>query len=851
MSQAESSLALTACDREPIHIPGAIQPHGVLVVLDAADLSIKQIAGDTGTWLGQAATGLLGQALDIQLGGANLERLAVLSRTQLAPRPSFVFEVEAPGGTLDVSAHMSGGQIVLELERRLAGGPAPLERVQSMTGTVQSSMSVREMLDSIASEVQKATGFDRVMVYRFAADDSGHVAAEARSSAEIESFLDLHYPASDIPQQARALYLSNWIRAIPDVHYRPAPIEPADNPNTGRPLDLSFSALRSVSPIHLQYLANMGVAASLSLSLIVQGRLWGLIACHHSSPRYLDSRLRAALELFAQVCSLQLATQLELEESRLAATRRDFQDVLFAALAQQGFPAGLTQHASQLRQLVAAAGVAVQINGETATEGAVPDRAVIARLIEWLNDQPQQGIWATDRLAERWPPAAAEIRTAAGLLAVSISREPRDYVLWFLPEMRSTVTWAGNPDKPVTEVDGRLSPRKSFASWVESVTGRSRPWLGGEIDAATRLRVALLEFVVRHVDELARERDALVKRQDLLMAELDHRVKNILTTIQALVRFSGKSAESLAEFTKALERRLLSMSRAHDLLMFSRWQSASLHRLVREELSPFCPPDAATFRLEGEDCLLQPSAALSLSLLLHELATNAAKYGALSVRKGTVTVANEILEVDGQRPRLVLRWIESNGPRVTPPTRRGFGRVLLERVFEGANDSHVNLQFPPEGVRCTIEMDAERVLSNSPSPRAAAPAAVDAVHQEPLAGLKVLVAEDDGLIALFIQDILGSAGAKVVGPFSSVENAMQAAGHSDLDAAILDIDLGGRGIWPVAQVLRDRGIPVVFATGFSGSDLRPEEFRQVPTVRKPLHSEQLVATLRTATSRSR
>ena len=208
---------------------------------------------------------------------------------------------------LDVSAHLSGGQIVLEFERRRQKGPDPLEHVQRMTAAVQSSRGVRETLDAIAREVQLSTGFDRVMVYRFAADDSGHVVAEARRTAEIESFLDLHYPASDIPQQARRLYSSNWIRSIPDVHCRPALLEPADNPRTAQPLDLSFSALRSVSPIHLQYLANMGVGASLSLSIIVQDRLWGLIACHHSRAHYLDSRLRSALELFAQVCSLQLA----------------------------------------------------------------------------------------------------------------------------------------------------------------------------------------------------------------------------------------------------------------------------------------------------------------------------------------------------------------------------------------------------------------------------------------------------------------------------------------------------------------------------------------------------------------
>ena len=168
---------------------------------------------------------------------------------------------------------------------------------------MQRSGSLQALYQAIATEVHDVTGFDRVMVYRFAPDGSGAVIAEARGSAGINSFLGLNFPASDIPRQARLLYQANWIRNIPDARYAPAVIMPPLNPLTGQPLDLSHSILRSVSPVHRQYLANMGVVASVSLSLILRGQLWGLIACHHNAPRYLPHRLRDACELFAEMTS--------------------------------------------------------------------------------------------------------------------------------------------------------------------------------------------------------------------------------------------------------------------------------------------------------------------------------------------------------------------------------------------------------------------------------------------------------------------------------------------------------------------------------------------------------------------
>ena len=705
------------CEREPIRTPGSIQPHGVLLALQPHDLKVVQLAGDTEAIFGLGPQQLLGHSLrDLGDSPALVRLTTQLDNAHLAARPAFVSPLRLQESTFDVSGHLSEGLLILEFEpRRSADRPEPMELVQRMASAVRSTESVAELLQCMATEVQHATGCDRVMIYRFDPDGHGHVAAEKRSSDAIESFLGLHYPGTDIPMQARALYVRNWIRCIPDVGYSPLPILPVDNPLTGKPLDLTFSALRSVSPVHLQYLSNMGVAASMSVSIVMGGTLWGLIACHHYAPHFIDCSLRSALELFAQVSSLQLTTRLELDRAQRNVARRSIQDASLADLQKSGL-AVLRRDAHRLIDLVGAQGIVVRIDGATSSHGLVPDDAALATLLQWLDARPPlKTILATDRLSELPDADGIVLQTPgiAGMLAMSISNA-RDYAIWFLPEMATTVTWAGDPNKSLLRADGRLTPRTSFAAWNEAVAGRSRPWEQDEIDAAARLRSALLEFAFLQIEEAARERDAAQKRQDLIMAELDHRVKNILATIQSLVRFSSKSAESLSGFTKGLEHRLVSMARAHDLLTSSRWTGASLHRVIAEELSAFCPAGTANLQLSGEDISLTPSAAQSLSLLLHELATNAAKYGCLAVPEGRLSISTERVVNDDGISLIRLEWLERNGPPVVEPTRRGFGRLLLEKVYEhDVSGGRVSLQFQPLGVSCRIDLPADRIVTGA------------------------------------------------------------------------------------------------------------------------------------------
>ncbi len=838
---------LTDCDREPICIPGSIQPHGILIALDPGSMTIVQVAGDTDRLLGQAQERLLGQLLSASLDAVALARIeSMIHKQEVFPRPFFIIDAVFGGRPLDISAHLSGGLVILELE---VGAPRndfdAIEAVAVMTARADGAATLQALLELVVAEVGAVSGFDRVMLYRFDDDDSGHVVAEHRRADTVESFLDLHYPASDIPVQARALYCNNWIRLIPDVGYRPEPLSPPDNPLTGQPLDLGCSALRSVSPVHIEYLGNMGVKASMSLSLVIDGKLWGLVACHHNAPLYVGGRVRAALELFAQLVSMQVRGRIDLSLSGDRIFARDFGAQMVTAMTAGGLER-LVSARPNLLDLIPAAGAALVLDGEITTLGETPAPADIGALVQWLGDAGKDSVFATDRLGEHFPRAARFHGAAGGLLALSIARAPRRYVLWFLPERNIAVTWAGKPGKAVVAgpLGDRLTPRKSFAAWVQTVRGCSRPWTLVELESATALRMAILEVILHQIEQTAHVEEGLAKdRLDLLMAELDHRVKNTLATIQAVVRFSGENADNIVDYSRALERRIGAMAKSHSRLTAGRWKGAPLRKLIEDELSSHRPFGHDSVELNGGNYDLDPKATVAVSLVLHELATNAVKHGSLSAPGGQVSITWSKVRHKGQS-WLAIDWRETGGPPVTAPTRSGFGRMLLERVFAADVQGRATLDFRPEGVRCVLEIPYDHVVipmkTEKPSTTAMMLAATQ-VNDKPLQDLRVLVVEDGALVSLELCETLVGYGATIVGPCYRIGEAMDVGASAMIDVALLDVDLDGTKVFPVAELLGERDIPFVFATGFTDATLRPAKFRDARTIHKPYDSEVLLS----------
>ncbi len=838
-----------------------------MLVLESATLRVLQAAGDTQYLLGQPIEALLDRPVNTLFSAGQIHRLQSLCKESDLVKPRHLLDpllrvmTDRP---LDASAHIVDGNLIIEFEAGEPGDPFvgdPLAAVLTMIDGFSVAASLNALCQMATASVRRVAQYDRVMIYRFMGDGSGWVIAESRAP-ELAPFLDLHYPAADIPLQARALYLKSWLRLITQVDYDPAPLTPTLNPRTGRPLDMSHAILRDVSPIHREYLRNMGIDASMSISIIVGGKLWGLIACHNNSPRRLPRQLRAVCELFGSMFSLQLEAREKSEqfEARLS-SRKVLQELMVNLAGVDDYSYGLTQQTPNLLDYIhggdialsgtRGGGVAVRVEGEITSLGITPDRTQIINLTDWLSSYmtENEGTFATDRLSEIYPPAEAFANVASGLLAIAVSRDPSDFILWFRPELVETALWAGDPAKPVTTgPDGdRLSPRKSFEVWKHTVRNRALPWSMAETDAAFDLRVSLLQVVLRRIEAASRERTKAHEHDKLLMAELDHRVKNTLANIQALVSLSSGSAETLKDFVEGLKKRIQSMAKAHSLLTQSKWEGVTVEGLLREQLEAygFKPGMVA---MNGVDVVLQPKSALSLSLAVHELATNAGKFGAFSVPSGHVNVTWHLRE-DGS---LGLSWTELGGPIVKPPTRRGFGSKLIERALALETNGTAIIRYEPSGVICDMVLPKssliELAIISSAKPLAANNGdGTRAMPESP----RLLVVEDSLLLILGIEGMCQDLGWQVVGPATQLDEAIALAKAETFDAALLDVDLNGAMSWPVADVLNERGIPFVFTTGHDQSNMVPEMLVGSEIVAKPYNIEELSHRLREIMTRER
>jgi chemotaxis family two-component system sensor kinase Cph1 len=510
-------LTLENCDSEPVQTPGCIQSHGALLVLRITDLSVLQASENTAAVLGTRAADLLGRPVADLLGAEHAARLReLLSHGHLEGNAVPAFTWAAPAGrkALNASLHTSAGVAVLELEPGLDADAVAdgltLGHLGAAVTRLQAMQGVQSFCQQVTEEVRQLTGLDRVMVYRFHADAHGEVLAESRRS-DLPSWLGLHYPESDIPRPAREIFKRIWIRPLPDAAAALAELLPLANPDTGLPLDMSHCALRGASVMYTEYLANMGVAASLTMPLRVDGELWGLIAGHHQTVTAFPQSLRAACELLAQVASLQIKSA---EQNELLAYRLRMDSVhqqLVARAALEGDLTALIDHRPGLLDAIDASGVALFHHHRWWCTGQTPDAAQLDDLAAWLMLQPEllasaSTAFVTDCLVSRYGAGAPLADVASGVLALRISRLRPDLMIWFRPQTLQTVRWAGNPhDKPAApgRFGQRLSPRRSFELFVESVHQRSLPWTGLEVDGAEQLRLLVMELVVSRSERLA------------------------------------------------------------------------------------------------------------------------------------------------------------------------------------------------------------------------------------------------------------------------------------------------------------------------------------------------------------
>ena len=510
-------VTITNCDSEPVQTPGCVQAHGAMLVLRPADLTVIQASENTDRLFGHAADTLLNKSVRTVIGPAGEASLKAFLATEPTDRnPLYVFTLPAWGYVppLDVTAHTIDDVVVIEFEstgRTGAAEPDYYALVKKTVARLQTARTLQDFCSLTADEFRSLTGLDRVMIYKFHADGHGEVFAESKR-ADLDPWLGLHYPADDIPKPAREVFKQVWIRPTPDVAGELAELVPLANPDTGRPLTMTYCALRGASVMYTEYLQNMTVTAGLTLAIRSGDNLWGLIAGHHyAGPKFVPYQVRAACEFLAQVVSLQHQAVEDREHLVYRLKLDGTHQQLVAQAAQEGGLATMTDGRLTLLDGMMAGGAALHHLDRWWRVGNTPSEAELEALGEWLNDRPEfasptSPLYVTDALARDYPPAASYAGVASGLLATPISRTNRNLMLWFRPETTKTVNWGGNPhDKPtVMGPNGpRLSPRRSFELFRESVRGRSLPWLTVELDAAARLRMLVMELVVSRAERLA------------------------------------------------------------------------------------------------------------------------------------------------------------------------------------------------------------------------------------------------------------------------------------------------------------------------------------------------------------
>lgn len=843
MSIDVENVDLTNCDREPIHIPGSIQPHGAMLVVDPATHLILHASFNTAEFIGLAPEIVIGSDLPSALGhevAHQIGNAAARAGSTQADGVLLNISLGDKGHVADITIHTFNDRLILEFEQPASRADAEvaMSLTQALVRRLDKETEVSDLVASVARLVRATLGYDRVMVYHFLSNGDGQVVAEAKAS-RLHSLLGQHFPHTDIPVQARQLYLKNWIRIIGNSDYVPVPI--IQSPLAKQfSVDMSFAHLRSVSPIHCQYLRNMDVASSMSVSVVVNGELWGLIACHHDSPKVLSVPLRVATELFAQYFSLQIAAAEARSVKRAAGYARRRLDAIIEDINPDvAVETLLQQRIKDFSSLIPSDGVGVWIDGIWTSLGSVLERDDIPALISAARKTSKaHEVWETHDLTAHLEQTGVIGRAVAGVLLIPVSVNPATYLIYFRSERAHEIQWAGNPQKPETTAGDRqnLNPRTSFQIWKETVRGRSLPWSDDNLTVAEAVRGYFRDLILQHRDASEEQRARTEAQRELLNAELNHRVKNVLALVKSIASQTGIHSTSIEEFAASFEGRLRALSFAHDQ-SYAGHDGGELRGLIDAEASMHRFQQLPErFTINGPAVGLSERAFGVFALLLHEMMTNAAKYGCLSQPSGALSVEWK-LDTGGD---CVLEWTETGGPMVVKPTRQGFGTSLIHRTISADLGGDVQLDFLPTGLHARLNIPASHlhaVAAPPPVERQAGP--------EPavLTGLTILLVEDQSLIAMDVEEMLRELSCSEVMTAASVSHAIRLIDEVVPDLAVLDFNLGGETSEAVADELLKRSIPFVFATGYSDSSGVPQRFASIPVVKKPMSSEALSATL--------
>lgn len=559
---------LNNCDKEPIHLLGRIQSHGMLLVLGNETYKLARVSKNVFDFFDLKAASLHTYNLVDVLGQYEGERL----QNYLEAQKTQPLELKIKELPYIAIIHATAALTYIELERISEKSEVQISQfhLSTIISELSEVPSVKEMCDKTPALIKKLLGYDRVMLYQFDENWNGKVIAEAREE-HLESWLEMHYPATDIPQQARALFLKQGVRIIVDVDSTAVPILPESDEHH-KALDLSRCELRAVSPIHIEYLKNMKVGATLTAAIVSNGELWGLIACHNYSPKFINYYQRLSVKFLTQVFSTQIAMRSSNEVLQRINETAVSRSLLVKQMSDAGeILKGLTGYSCTMLDMTEAPAAAAYINGNFSAIGEVPEETQVVDLIDWMYENHIDGIFSTQNLSSRYEKGSAFAKAASGVLCIFIASDAKDCLLWFKPELKQVISWGGNPEKAMQDHGERVSPRKSFARWNQEQEHTSLSWKDYEIASAKALKDTIANIIVKKYAEVKKLNDKLqlaYKDLESFSYSVSHDLRAPLRGIDGFAQIIKEDYfETLDDYGKSSIQRIIDSSKKMNTLI--------------------------------------------------------------------------------------------------------------------------------------------------------------------------------------------------------------------------------------------------------------------------------------------
>jgi len=832
--------AIQNCENEPIHNIGYIQPFGFLFAVNPTDFIVMNVSENLADWFDCPITKILGAHVSEFLDKEIIHQFNnALSHSTITTQREYVGRLEKKNSICEVFVHLKQKRLIVELQP-LHDEPLKiklLDRVQQVLQRLRRKTDVQSFMEQAVQELRFISGFNRVKTYKFLSDGSGEVIAESRESC-VDSFLGLRFPAFDIPDTARKLYTTTPIRILPSIDAEQVPI--LSHKSSPEKLDLSLAILRGIVPVHSMYLKNMGVKATLTLPIVLNGKMWGLFAFHHEEELMLSSEILSSLEILGNTIAMTLGTilQKQLLTSMKECTR--LASILFLPdESPLGFSTYWESAKNELATLISCQGVSLVSKEKIHTYGTCPHNDSIRLLAENLQNhltikENDSKPIAIESIPTKYP--NLDCGEIAGVLAIPNPAAPFDFLFYFRLATDKAVRWAGNPKKDIEKVYGgvRLNPRASFTEYINSNQKRSDKFSEEEMVIGESLKDALDKITSISVIQSQHR-----SRLGLVIRELNHRVRNTLTLIGSIVAQTKNSSHTLEEYIKSLETRIQSLSATQKLLTEFDWEEVDIKTLFKHSLIPYKELLENRIMLRGPKVNLKPAMGSLLALVINELSLNAVKYGALHNSEGIVDLSWKTTS-----DKLVISWIEAGGPPVQSPTRQGFGTSLIKEALVYEFSADCTLNFLKKGIEAKFIIpfvsNKSKVETSTPDKN---------LTSNKNKAFSALVLEDDYVISKSLVETLKELGASNVDAAPNLKVVKNLIKLNEYDIAFLDVNIHGEFSSGISKLLDEKNIPFAFVTGYGSRDQELNDLNSLAVLSKPVTKKELTHILNLANLR--